>query len=40
MQIRQEDKDLRTEKKSLEELIRSEKQQWKKIAEEIRKRCV
>jgi topoisomerase-4 subunit A len=36
MQIRQEDKDLRTEKKSLEELIRSEKQQWKKIAEEIR----
>jgi topoisomerase IV subunit A len=37
MQIRQEDKDLRTEKKSLEELIRSEKQQWKKIAEEIRK---
>jgi topoisomerase IV subunit A len=37
MQIRQEDKDLRNEKKSLEELIRSEKQQWKKIAEEIRK---
>jgi topoisomerase-4 subunit A len=37
MQIRQEDKDLRTEKKSLEELIRSEKQQWKNIAEEIRK---
>src|SRR6202167_3556203 len=37
MQIRQEDKDLRTEKKSIEELIRSEKQQWKKIAEEIRK---
>jgi topoisomerase IV subunit A len=37
MQIRQEEKDLRTEKKSLEELIRSEKQQWKRIAEEIRK---
>src|SRR5271154_3619164 len=37
MEIRQEDKDLCTEKKSLEELIRSEKQQWKKIAEEIRK---
>jgi topoisomerase-4 subunit A len=37
MQIRQEDKDLRNEKKSIEELIRSEKQQWKKIAEEIRK---
>ncbi len=34
--IRQEDKDLRTEKKSLEELIRSEKQQWRKIAEEVR----
>src|SRR5271156_2726120 len=37
LQILQEDKDLRTEKKSLEELIRSEKQQWKKIAGEIRK---
>ena len=37
MEIRQEDKDLRAEKKSLEELLRSEKQQWKKIAEEIRK---
>src|SRR5580704_2629969 len=36
IEIRQEDKDLRTEKKSLEELIRSEKQQWKKIAEQIR----
>jgi topoisomerase-4 subunit A len=34
--IRQEDKDLRAEKKSIEELIRSEKQQWKKIAEEVR----
>ncbi len=36
MEIRQEDNDLRTEKKSLEELLRSEKQQWKKIAEQIR----
>ena len=32
MEIRQEDKDLRAEKKSIEELLRSEKQQWKKIA--------
>ena len=36
MEIRQEDKDLRAEKKSLEELLRSEKQQWKKIAGQIR----
>src|SRR6202522_1677837 len=36
IQIRQEDKDLRVEKKSIEELLRSEKQQWKKIADEIR----
>jgi topoisomerase IV subunit A len=36
MEIRQEDKDLRAEKKSIEDLIRSEKQQWKKIAEEIK----
>jgi topoisomerase-4 subunit A len=36
MEIRKEDKELRGEKKSLEELLRSEKQQWKKIAEEIR----
>jgi topoisomerase IV subunit A len=36
MEIRQEDKDLRAEKKSIEELIRSEKQQWKKISEEIK----
>jgi len=36
MQIRQEDKDLRAEKKSLEELVCSEKQQWKKVAEEIK----
>ncbi len=36
MEIRQEDRDLRAEKKSIEELIRSEKQQWKKIAEQIK----
>jgi len=36
MEIRQEEKDLRAEKKSIEELIRSEKQQWKKIADEIK----
>ena len=36
MEIRQEDKTLRAEKKSLEELIRSEKQQWKKISDEIK----
>ena len=36
MEIRSEDKDLRAEKKSIEELIRSEKQQWKKIADEIK----
>src|ERR1700723_1695556 len=36
MEIRQEEKNLPTEKKSLEELLRSEKQQWKKIAEQVR----
>src|SRR5579862_8339763 len=36
MEIRQEDKNLRAEKKSIEELLRSEKQQWKRIAEQIR----
>jgi topoisomerase-4 subunit A len=36
MEIRQEEKDLRGEKKSIEELLRSEKQQWKKIAEQVR----
>jgi topoisomerase-4 subunit A len=36
MEIRQEDKTLRTEKKSIEELLRSEKQQWQKIAAEVR----
>src|ERR1700745_1788863 len=36
MEIRQEDKALRAEKKSIEELLRSEKQQWKKISDEVR----
>src|SRR5215469_4901045 len=36
MEIRQEDKMLRAEKKSIEDLLRSEKQQWKKIADEVR----
>jgi len=36
MEIREEDKTLRAEKKSIEDLLRSEKQQWKKIADEVR----
>src|SRR5712691_3236333 len=36
MAIRQEDKDLRAEKKSIESLLRSEDQQWKKVATEIK----
>jgi len=36
MEIRKEDRDLRVEKKSLEELLRSEKQQWKQISEQVR----
>jgi topoisomerase-4 subunit A len=36
MEIRQEDKDLRTERKGLKELIGSEKEQWKRIADEIK----
>ena len=36
MEIRKEDKELRVEKKSLEELLRSEKQQWKRIGEQVR----
>jgi len=36
IEIRKEDKELRGEKKSIEELLRSEKQQWQKIAEQIR----
>jgi topoisomerase-4 subunit A len=37
MEIRQEDKDLRTERKGLKELIGSEAAQWKKVGEEIKK---
>jgi topoisomerase-4 subunit A len=36
MEIRKEDKELRAEKKSLEELLRSEKQQWKRIGDQVR----
>src|SRR5580704_11824126 len=36
IEIRKEDKELRAEKKSLEELLRSEKQQWKPIEEQVR----
>src|SRR5271154_4648898 len=36
IEIRQEDKELRAEKKSIEELLRSEKSQWKTIAGQIR----
>jgi topoisomerase-4 subunit A len=36
MEIRAEDKNLRTEKKSLEALLRSEDEQWKKVGAEIR----
>src|SRR5215468_2013106 len=36
IEIRQEDKTLRAEKKGIEELLRSEKQQWQKIAEQVR----
>jgi len=36
MEIKREDKDLRTERKALQELVRSEKQQWKKVADEIK----
>src|SRR5580658_4129423 len=36
MEIRKEDKELRGEKKSIEELVRSEKQQWNKIADQIK----
>ncbi|MGB3744477.1 MAG: DNA topoisomerase IV subunit A [Xanthobacteraceae bacterium] len=36
MEIRQEEKTLRAEKKSIEELLCSEKQQWQKIAGEVR----
>jgi topoisomerase-4 subunit A len=36
MEIKQEDKDLRTERKTLKELIGSEQEQWKKVTEEIK----
>ena len=36
MEIRKEDKELRAEKKSIEELLRSEKSQWKTIGGQIR----
>jgi topoisomerase-4 subunit A len=36
LEIRQEDKNLRGEKKSLEALLRSEDQQWKTVAEQIK----
>jgi topoisomerase-4 subunit A len=36
MEIRKEDKELRVEKKTLEELLRSEKQQWKMIGDQVR----
>src|SRR5262252_2104022 len=36
MQIKTEDRELRAERKSLKELISSEKEQWKKVAEEIK----
>jgi topoisomerase-4 subunit A len=36
MEIRKEDKDLRAEKKSLEELLKSEKKQWETIAAQIK----
>jgi len=35
-QIKTEDRELRAERKSLKELISSEKEQWKKVAEEIK----
>jgi topoisomerase-4 subunit A len=36
MEIRKEDKELRVEKKTLEELVKSEKQQWETIAAQIK----
>jgi topoisomerase IV subunit A len=36
MEIKQEDKDLRNERKKLKDLIGSEKDQWKKVADEIK----
>jgi topoisomerase-4 subunit A len=36
MEIRREDKDLRAERKTLQDLVRSEPQQWKKVGDEIK----
>ncbi len=36
MEIRQEDKDLKAERRKLQELVRSEPEQWKKIGDEIK----
>ena len=36
MEIKKEDKELRVERKTLKDLIASEKQQWKKVADEIK----
>src|SRR5713226_8875747 len=36
MEIKTEDKDLRAERKSLQQLIGSEKEQWKKVADEVK----
>jgi topoisomerase-4 subunit A len=36
MEIKQEDKDLRAERKTLKDLIGSEKQQWKRVADEVK----
>ena len=36
MEIRREDKELRSERKSLQELIKSEPEQWKRVGDEIR----
>src|SRR5262249_28729363 len=36
IEIKREDKELRAERKSLKDLIGSEKEQWKKVAEEIK----
>jgi len=36
MEIRKEEKDLRVEREALQKLVRSEKEQWKRIADEIK----
>ena len=36
IEIKQEDKDLRAERKTLKDLIGSEKQQWKKVADQVK----